>query len=84
VVTAASRIVASRIVAARRALVAQHEGGEANLSGSQDERRASKPTLESALAELNGALTGLADDYRAIAGKSRERSAAPNEMEQPA
>jgi uncharacterized membrane protein YccC len=84
VVTAASRIVASRIVAARRALVAQHEGGEANLSGSQDERRASKPTLESALAELNGALTGLADDYQAIAGTSRDRSAASNETVQPA
>jgi hypothetical protein len=65
-------------------LVAQHEGGEANLSGSQDERRASKPTLESALAELDGALTGLADDYQAIAGTSRDRSAASNETVQPA
>jgi hypothetical protein len=59
-------------------------GGEANVSRAQDERLASSPTLESALAELDGALTGLADYYQAIAGKSRDRSAAPNEVEQPA
>jgi uncharacterized membrane protein YccC len=56
------RIVASKIVAARRALAGRHEDNhDARVEG--NERGAPRATLESTLAELDAALTGLAASY---------------------
>jgi uncharacterized membrane protein YccC len=69
------RIVASKIVAARRALAGRHEDNhDARVEG--NEQGAPRATLESTLAELDAALTGLAASYQAIAVESRSQTVA--------
>ena len=62
------RIVAAKIVAARRALAGQREDKRSGVeSADGDDRGAPQATLESALAELDEALTGLADSHKDVA-----------------
>jgi hypothetical protein len=84
-VASASRVVASRIVAARRALVGRYEDSEAKgASPVSNELHAPRTTLEAALAELDRALTSLAGSYQATARAPQDRTAASGERERPA
>jgi hypothetical protein len=59
------RIVAAKILAARRALAGDNHSDREGVKG--DERGAPRASLESVLTELVEALTGLADRHKAIA-----------------